>query len=351
MDREKQNPLAQIICALVGLGYQVRTFCLDAWNFGSPQSRSRIFISCAAPGLVPLPEPYHTHSHPKDISGASLGKTANGLSTSTRYSTPTPFNFVTSQDATKDLPFTDSRIPCIRFPDHRTSRNLSPLDRVRISCIRRYPGGSNFITSYREGYMPQAQINAFNWHQTIQSGKFSKSWQRIRRNARMPTLMTAQRPEDGYNGQCLHWEQHRLLTIREARRGQGFLDHDILIGSPADQWKIIGNSVARPVAFALGLSLRTAWSANSSQAKVWAGDVSLENGNARMDTTMGCRSPTNTEVVAESEPYSHWLQTQDLPRKLKHAPIGLKTFATALFRDVNASKSVRSIPLQDVNVQ
>jgi len=48
----------------------------------------------------------------------------------------------------------------------------------------------------------------------------------------------------------------------EARRAQGFPDEEVIIGTPAQQWKIIGNSVARPVAVALGMSLREAWLAN-----------------------------------------------------------------------------------------
>ncbi len=58
-------------------------------------------------------------------------------------------------------------------------------------------------------------------------------------------------------------DDQRLLTIMEVRRAQGFVDEDILIGLPKEQWKIVGNSVARPVALALGASLRKAWLANS----------------------------------------------------------------------------------------
>ena len=72
--QDTNNVLAQVICALLGMGYQVRTFGLDAWNFGSPQSRSRIFISIAAPGTEPMPEPPHTHSHPETVTSASLGR-------------------------------------------------------------------------------------------------------------------------------------------------------------------------------------------------------------------------------------------------------------------------------------
>lgn len=52
----------------------------------------------------------------------------------------------------------------------------------------------------------------------------------------------------------------------EVRRAQGFLDEDVLIGTPAEKWKIVGNSVARPVALALGASLRKAWLANGARS-------------------------------------------------------------------------------------
>jgi hypothetical protein len=45
----------------------------------------------------------------------------------------------------------------------------------------------------------------------------------------------------------------------DARRAQSFPDHEVIVGNPAQQWKIVGNSVARTVALALGLSLRQAW--------------------------------------------------------------------------------------------
>ena len=65
----------------------------------------------------------------------------------------------------------------------------------------------------------------------------------------------------------------------EVRRGQGFPDHEVLIGSPSEQWKIVGNSVARPVALALGVSLRTASLANTAkeEASVPELNVALKN--------------------------------------------------------------------------
>lgn len=83
------------------------------------------------------------------------------------------------------------------------------------------------------------------------------------------------RPDDGAGGMCLHWDDHRILSIMEIRRGQGLPDYEVLIGSPFDQWKILGNSVARPKALALGISLRTAWMANTAKPEPSADRVDV----------------------------------------------------------------------------
>ena len=259
---EDRNALAAVTCCLVGMGYQIRTLALDAWSFGSPQSRSRIFISACAPGLAPLPEPPHTHTHPEDIMGGSLGKTANGLQTGARYIETTPFDYISALEATRDLPSNDAYIGSISYPDHRLSRPMSVLNRNLISSVPRYPGGHGFLSSYNLGLMPHAQIKAYSWHNHLRAGKNSKSFSRIRRNRLIPTIMTDVKPEDGVTGTSIHWDDHRTLTILEARRAQGFPDHEVIVGSTAAQYRIIGNSVARPVALALGTSLRAACIAN-----------------------------------------------------------------------------------------
>jgi len=48
------------------------------------------------------------------------------------------------------------------------------------------------------------------------------------------------------------------MSILEAKRLQGFLDTDVLIGKPKSAFRIIGNSVCRQVAFALGEKLAEA---------------------------------------------------------------------------------------------
>ena len=263
--RGETNVLSQVLCALVGMGYQVQVFVLDAWNFSSPQSRSRVFISCAAAGLQPLEEPPHTHSHSGRMMGSSLGKTANGLTFGARYENPTPFEYVKAEEALEDLPPTDGRICSIPFPDHRTSIQLSILDRIRLESVPRHPPGMSFMKAVQRGYMPQPQIDKFSWHSAVRAKENSRCWQRIQKTSLIPTITTTPRPSDGLAGNCVHWEQHRVLTIMEARRAQGIHDDEVLVGEKAAQYKIVGNSVARPVAFAWGLSLQKAVLANSKK--------------------------------------------------------------------------------------
>ena len=269
VENKKQNVFAQVICALVGMGYQVRPFLLDAWNFGAPQSRTRLFISIAAAGLSPLLEPTQSHSHPIAVNDRALGKMANGLSLGKRHSDETAFQYVSIEEATRDLPLNQhGKLTSIRFPDHRLSRSMRALDQGRIECIPKYPNGMNFVKAVQRGVMPEPQIGSHIWTNSIRSGEKSKCWQRVVPNGLVATVTTSVTPEDGIAGHWIHWEADRPMTILEVRRAQGFPDREVIVGSPTVQWKIVGNSVARQVALALGLSLREAWLANAASTDI-----------------------------------------------------------------------------------
>ncbi|KAI4279011.1 MAG: hypothetical protein LQ337_000618 [Flavoplaca oasis] len=263
---QDNNVFAQVLCALVGLGYQVRPMILDAWSYGAPQGRTRLFISATAPGLVPLARPPPTHSHPDTVIGRSLGKTANGLPFGSREWEPTPFEYVTIGEATKDLPEDiDARTACIPFPDHRVPTRLSALDEVRLRCVPRFPPSMTFVKSAQLGLQPPPQMAAWHWETEIRGSNKSMAYQRAKSNALLPTLTTRSSPAEALTGSALHWEAHRCLTVMEARRAQGYPDDEVIVGTPSMQWKILGNSVARQVATALGVVLREAWLANGSE--------------------------------------------------------------------------------------
>jgi DNA (cytosine-5)-methyltransferase 1 len=263
-----EDVLSQLICALVGLGYQLDVFILDAWSYGSPQSRSRLFVSFSAPNCTPLSRPEQSHSHPLKVRELGLGKLNNKQALIQRVRGPTPFNYIPGAAAVSDLPnIGDGRTNhCTPHPDHVVAIRCTHSLRAQISAIPIYPRGSNFASAWNggNGVMSTAERACFPFQtrfgtdqERISPG--SKAWGRINPKSLLPTIIVHQFPQDARVGTILHWDQPRMLTIMEARRAQGFLDHEVLVGTPAERWKIVGNSVARGVSLALGLSLREAW--------------------------------------------------------------------------------------------
>ena len=60
-------------------------------------------------------------------------------------------------------------------------------------------------------------------------------------------------------GDCtsvLHPTEHRSFTVREAARIQGFSDHMEFFGTIQEQFRMIGNAVPPPMAFAIAKSVR-----------------------------------------------------------------------------------------------
>jgi DNA (cytosine-5)-methyltransferase 1 len=268
--RRTEDVLSQLICCLVGIGYQVQLFNLDAWSFGSPQTRSRIFVSIVAPGLELPPHPELSHSHPKNTKDRGLGKMANNLNFGQRRFMATPFKFVTAQEATEDLPdIGDGQTyMCISHPDHRMPMGVPRSLKTRMELVPLAPLGMSFIKTYEKGRLTEAEREQFpsptisgRQRQNVSTG--SKAWERIHPNKLFPIIATSNCPACSRTGRTLHWNQQRVITVLEARRAQSFPDHEVLLGRPPDQWKIVGNSVARTVSLALGLSLREAWLKNA----------------------------------------------------------------------------------------
>lgn len=263
-----EDVLSQLICSLVGLGYQLEIFLIDAWSCGSPQSRSRLFVSFAAPDCEPLRHPDLSHSHPPKVRDRGFGKLASGDPFGRRIRGPTPFDYVTSGEASNDLPDIRDGKPhqCIPHPDHVVPIGVTNKLRHQILAIPLFPRGQNFVSAWAggQGSMSKEQRALFPDKTKIgkpcqRTQQTSKAWGRVDPRSLFQTVVVSQSPADARMGRSLHWDQQRPLTVMEARRAQGFPDEEVLLGSPVERWKIIGNSVARSVSLALGLALREAW--------------------------------------------------------------------------------------------
>ncbi|EGV96211.1 DNA (cytosine-5)-methyltransferase 1 [Cricetulus griseus] len=60
----------------------------------------------------------------------------------------------------------------------------------------------------------------------------------------------------GKQGRVLHPEQHRVVSVRECARSQGFRDTYRFFGSILDRHRQVGNAVPPPLAKAIGLEIK-----------------------------------------------------------------------------------------------
>ncbi|ATY66442.1 DNA methyltransferase Dim-2 [Cordyceps militaris] len=271
-DRD-QDVFSQLMCALVGMGYQARLFFLDALSCGSAQMRSRVFIVFAAPGWTLPEKPLQTHSHPPSVKNASLGRLPTGEPMAKReIAKCTPFRYKSAAQATAGLPTIYDAKPdiCVPFPDHRVvSGTNTNLMRNRVRLIPKFPYGMNFSQAWYGYYgtypraaglgrLTKSERSTFppsrhgeNTKVTLTSIQ-SNAYGRRLPHQPMGTIVTAASPTDAKQGRTIHWNEDRCMTVLEAKRAQGFLDSEIILGTTTTQYKIVGNSVAREVSLALG---------------------------------------------------------------------------------------------------
>jgi hypothetical protein len=156
---------------------------------------------------------------------------------------------------------------CPQFADHRAVSEESYVTRQRIARIPTQPRGMGMAKAVLSGHITSGK--AYECYERKQGNckgnTQSRSYICVGPDGLFPTIVTSLTLQCAKNDVTLHWDQPRPLTIMEARRAQGFLDHEVIVGSPAQQWKIIGNSVDRNVSFALGLALRDSWMKRSDE--------------------------------------------------------------------------------------
>lgn len=282
------NPLSQLISCFVGMGYQTQLFRLDAWSFGAPQSRSRLFISIAAPGLTLPSHPELTHAHPENVKQGSLGRAANGEPFGERHFQKPVFNFVSAKNATADLPrIDDARVGCIKWPNHMVTRVDTTVQLNRLKMIPKAPYRQGWIQALKADRVGQRQRDDYTSRNSAsrRSNEKSRAYKRIHPDMFFPTITTVCRPGCLFTGNVVHWDEDRYFSIMEARRAQGVPDEEVLVGKPAEQYKIVGNSVARQVAVVLGLVIRDAY---------------MEGGKNEMEEEVAVAD--RTRVAAEAMP-------------------------------------------------
>ena len=182
----------RIAVSLRSLGYAVAARVLNAADFGVAQRRRRAFIFAWRQGTFPRPVPTHDRNGRDGLPKWRSIRDAIG----------------NIEDAPEDASWSHV------FPRH----GRKVLDRIRIT-----PVGGKASVGYNEGAYRDAPDRP---SRTLRGG----AW-------------------------IIHYRHHRVITVREAARIQGFSDSFLFEGSKSEQMLMVGNAVPPPLAKAVALAV------------------------------------------------------------------------------------------------
>ncbi|KAL1899164.1 hypothetical protein Sste5346_003086 [Sporothrix stenoceras] len=265
----REDIFGQLLCSLVGLGYQLRMMLGNSWSYGAPQRRQRVFLIFAAPGyqLPDIPLPSHgsefTIRCQRTIGMLATGEPIVGTG---HDAVTTAFPIVSAGQATADLTndpaaaIDDAIVDiCVRHPDHRIVAAESDDMQHKMAAIPTQPYGMGLAEARRTQHFKLTGFAAL-FNKTALAKEITKAYKRTNPKQLFKTVRTTCSVADARSAGDLHWQDPRALSILEIRRAQGIPDDDLLLrNAKADQWRLVGNAVARQIALALGLSLREAW--------------------------------------------------------------------------------------------
>lgn len=308
------------MATLIKMGYQCTFGVLQAGHYGVAQTRRRAIILAAAPGekLPFYPEPLHSFSLKSGSLIVQIDdkRYRNNI---TRLSSA-PFRTITVRDTMSDLPKIangHSKVEISYQSDPRSHfqrvirgsnyqpvlrdhicKLMSPLVEARMSYIPltagsdwrdlpnkqvKLPDGYTKLLRYthhdkRQGKSPSGSMRGvcscatggqcdpmdrqFNtlipWclpHTGNRHNHWAGLYGRLEWDGYFSTTVTNPEPM-GKQGRVLHPEQHRVVSVRECARSQGFPDTYRFFGTTLDKHREVGNAVPPLMAKAIGHEIK-----------------------------------------------------------------------------------------------
>ncbi|KAB0805238.1 hypothetical protein PPYR_02208 [Photinus pyralis] len=306
---------------LLAIGYQVTFGVVQAGHYGVPQTRRRLIIMAAAPGMVlpAYPEPQHVFSK----KGCQLSVPVDDFKfyTGVKWGASAPYRTITVRDAMSDLPkirngSNSQKMPYDSEPishfqrvirDHNATdcvidhicKEMAPIVESRMSHIPIYPGADwrdlpnsvlrlsdgTFTNKLKYPYRFKKQKSSepcrgvcacavtghcdaadrqsntlIPWclpHTADRHNNWSGLYGRLGWDGFFSTTVTNPEPM-GKQGRVLHPEQHRVVSVRECARSQGFPDKYQFHGNILDKHRQVGNAVPPPLGAAIGKEIAKA---------------------------------------------------------------------------------------------
>jgi DNA (cytosine-5)-methyltransferase 1 len=223
--------LVGVMQSLRELGYVPDTRILDAFRYGVPQHRARIFVIGVARGRFEWP----AEKEREVTLRAAIGDL--------------PVVGGAQQD--RELPYRGPRTAFQRAAREGVSKDHRKL--IFDHCTRGVRPDD--LKAYRLMKPGQTYADLPEHLRRYRADIFDDKYKRLAWNELSRTI-TAHIARDGY--WYIHPEQHRTLSIREAARIQTFPDWFRFAGHPTTQFRQIGNAVPPALAREIGKSIAQA---------------------------------------------------------------------------------------------
>lgn len=316
---KKNMVLKLCLSSLVRMGYQCTFGVLQAGCYGVAQTRRRAFIIACAPGeiLPQYPEPQHVFS-PNAMQLKVVIEGQQYKSHITRWDSA-PLRNITVRDTMSDLPcivngaskkemaydkepgswfqrkirnntevLTDHvckemnslvamrmrNIPLAPGSDWRDLPNISlklpdnkPVPKLVYTHNdkKNGKGGEGALrgvcccaTGAKCDTMDRQHSTLIPWclpHTGNRHNHWAGLYGRVNWDGFFSTTITNPEPM-GKQGRVLHPEQHRVVSVRECARSQGFPDNYKFCGTVLDKHRQVGNAVPPPMAKAIGTEIK-----------------------------------------------------------------------------------------------
>ena len=225
---EEDPRLEKLVREAVRIGYGVRSYRLDARDFGVPQRRKRLIV-IGVHGMS-------TDSFPEDVTGAI------------------PANFDRSPQSAGEAIERAGAVSETTDPVHRGRQHTKRvMERIAAVPI----GGNRFDLPVE---------HRLKCHQRIKWRQATAAYGRIRENEPAPTMTT--RCTTPSCGSFIHPTENRGITLREAALIQTFPRGYAFFGNYGQMEAQIGNALPPRMAEGIGLVLRNLLSGEAQDARL-----------------------------------------------------------------------------------
>jgi DNA (cytosine-5)-methyltransferase 1 len=276
---DQGKTLKAVISAFEQSGYKVIFHILNAAHYGVPEERWRLFILGTRLTDIKLSFPSPTHysyQRPNFTGGRdyTFSYAIKAQQQSLWYTDLLPS--ITVGEAIDDLPPIPSGGGAYEM-DYTTEPHNSYQRRLRADAQKLYNhecGNVSEINLERMKYV----LPGGSWRdipfdllpkgmQRARRSDHTRRYGRLERNGISGTILTKCDP---HWGSFFHYEQNRVISIREAARIQSFPDWFRFTGTKGEQYRQVGNAVPPLLAYAIAHHIKNLLATSQEKSAIYA---------------------------------------------------------------------------------